>query len=159
MFFPEERFGHLSEAAITVIAKRDDLMVFVHITQESEKVRDGTFSVRRRRRWNKMSRFDIGDRVKIVGEIASDLRSRIGIVTAIGKGFFRTTFTVHLADGTESAFWDSQLEIPPVIFADMIFDTHVSPPGLRGSTSEQHMRFICREFDIQLTLTGSEEHK
>jgi hypothetical protein len=108
-----------------------------------------------------MSGPQIGDRVAIVGKIDSNLRSSIGVVTAIGREFFGTKVTVRLADGTESVFGDSQVGIPPVIFADMIFDTHVSPapPELRGSTSDHHMRFICREFDVHLRLTGSEENK
>ena len=39
-----------------------------------------------------------------------------------------------------------------------MLDTHVSlAPGLRGSTFARHMRFISREFDIHLKLTGSDE--
>jgi hypothetical protein len=117
------------------------------------------FTVRRQRKCNEMSSFEIGDRVEIVGKIASDLRSTIGVVTAIVKKPFSTKFTVRLADGMDSVFWDSQLQIPPVLFADMIFDTQASPTGLRGSPSEHHMQFICREVDIYLTLTGAEEHK
>src|SRR5207237_6379504 len=65
-----------------------------------------------------------------------------------------------LADGTESDFWDSQLQIPPVMFADMLADTHVSlMPGLRGSSSARHMRFISREFDIHLKISGSGNQK
>jgi len=38
----------------------------------------------------------------------------------------------------------------------MIVDTHISLVlGLRGSTSARRMRFISREFDIYLKLTGS----
>jgi len=111
------------------------------------------------REWNKMPRLDIGDRVEIVGEVADQFPSSIGIITATEGTVSLPKFRVRLADGTESVFWDSQLQVPPVMFADMIYDTHVSPvpTGLRGSISEHHMRFISREFDIHVKLSKSEE--
>ena len=113
----------------------------------------------RGRKWNNMPRFEIGDRVEIVGDIRDQFPSSIGIITATEGTFSLPKFRVRLADGTESVFWDSQLQVPPVMFADMIYDTHVSPvpPGLRGSIYEHHMRFISREFDIHVKLTRSEE--
>ena len=111
------------------------------------------------RKWSKMPRFEIGDRVEIVGEVGNQFPSSIGIITATEGTFALPKFRVRLTDGTESAFWDSQLEVPPLIFADMIYDTHVSPvpPGIRGSIYEHHMRFISREFDIHLKLTRLDE--
>jgi len=113
----------------------------------------------RGRKWNNMPRFEIGDRVEIVGDIRDQFPSSIGIITATEGTFSLPKFRVRLADGTESVFWDSQLQVPPVMFADMIYDTHVSPvpPGLRGSIYEHHMRFISREFDIHVKLTRSDE--
>ena len=110
---------------------------------------------------NNLGHFKIGDRVEIVGEIANQFLSKVGIITAAGEVFLGSKFTVRLADGTEFDFRDSQLHIPAIIFADMIFDTHVSPvpSGLRGSTSRHHMRFISREFDIHLMLTESDKQK
>ena len=91
------------------------------------------------RKWSKMPRFEIGDRVEIVGEVGNQFPSSIGIITATEGTFALPKFRVRLTDGTESAFWDSQLEVPPLIFADMIYDTHVSPvpPGIRGSIHER----------------------
>src|SRR2546422_8394914 len=96
--------------------------------------------------WN-MSRFRIGDRVEIAGEMAAQVQSRVGVILAVEGGLSGEHFRVRLPDGTESVFPDSQLKIPPVMFADMIFDTHVSPSpqGLRGSASGRYMRFISRE--------------
>ena len=111
------------------------------------------------RKWNTMPRFEIGDRVEIVGEIRDQFPSSLGIITATEGTFSLPKFRVRLAEGTESVFWDSQLQVPPVMFADMIYDTHVSPvpSGLRGSIYEHHMRFISREFDIHVKLTRSDE--
>ena len=63
---------------------------------------------------------------------------------------WRTFFANHFGDRTF---------ISPVMFADMIYDTSVSPvpSGLRGSIYEHHMRFISREFDIHVKLTRSDE--
>ncbi len=131
--------------------------------REVENVRkDATFSVLHlpREKWPHMSYLEIGDRVEIVGEIAGQFRSKIGVVTTTREVSPRRKFTVRLADGTESDFWDFQLQIPPIIFADMIVDTDVSlVPGLGGSTFTHQMRFISREFDIHLNLTESGNEK
>src|SRR5881227_1352736 len=103
-----------------------------------------------------MSDLEIGDRVEIVGDTTGQFLSKVGVITTTREMSPRKKFTVRLADGTESDFWDSQLQIPPVMFADMLADTHVSlMPGLRGSSSARHMRFISREFDIHLKISGS----
>jgi len=105
-----------------------------------------------------MSQLEIGDRVEIVDDVAGRFPSKIGVITATREVAFRRKVTVRLADGTESDFSDSQLQTPSTIFADMMLDTHISlAPGLRGSTFARHMRFISREFDIHLKLTGSDE--
>jgi len=108
-----------------------------------------------------MSRFEIGDRIEIVGEVVSQFPSKIGVIIAKEGVYFRGKFIVRLADGKESVFRGSQLQIPPVTFADLILDTHVSPvpPELSGSTPAHHMRFISREFDIHLRLIGSDKGK
>jgi len=104
-----------------------------------------------------VERFRIGDRVEIVGQTAKQLRSKVGVITSVEEASIGKNFTVTLADGAESAFSASQLKIPEASFADLIFDTRVSPApsGLRGSVSGRHLRFVCREFDIDLKLTGS----
>jgi len=112
-----------------------------------------------------MSNIALGDRVEVVGEIANQFQSKIGVITAVEESVVcGGEFTVRLADGTQAVFQNSQLQILPVVFGDMILDTHVSPVpyGLRGGTgaiSMRHMRFISREFDIHIKLAGSEEHK
>lgn len=106
-----------------------------------------------------MSYFEIGDRVQTVDEVVTNVRPRVGVVTAIRKELLQTKLTVRLADGAESTFEESELEVVPIMFADMIFDTDVSPSGLRGSAVQRHMRFVCREFDIHLKLSGSDEDK
>src|SRR6266481_4871260 len=104
-----------------------------------------------------MSRLEVGDRVEIADDIAGQFPSKIGVITASREVCFRRKFTVRLGDGTQSDFWDSHLRIPAIIFADMILDTHVSlVPGLRSSTFAHHMRFISRDFDIHLKVTGSD---
>jgi hypothetical protein len=104
-----------------------------------------------------MSQFKIGDEVEVIGEMASRVRSRIGVIKGIGHWHSQKNFTVALVDGTESVFLEPQLRIPPVMFADKILDTDISPTprGLRGSTSGRHMRFVCREFDVYLKLIAS----
>ena len=111
-----------------------------------------------------MSSFRPGDRVEIVGEIACQFQSKIGvIIVAKHDAASPGKFTVSLADGTKFVFWESQLQSTPAVFADMIFDTKVSPvpPGFRDSTepSSRHIRFISREFDIHLQFVGSGERE
>jgi hypothetical protein len=106
-----------------------------------------------------MSSFEIGDRVEILGENVTDFGSRMGVVTAIRTDSFRTYFKVRLASGAELVFNGSELEIPPTIFADMIFDSHVSAAGSPDSASEHRMRFVCREFDIYVKLMGFNKDK
>jgi len=103
-----------------------------------------------------MSHLEISDRVEVAGRVGSEFASKIGLITTARGIWPRRTFTVRLPDGTESDFWDSQVQPPPITFADMVVDTQVSlVPGLRGSTSARRMRFISGEFDIYLRLTGS----
>jgi hypothetical protein len=61
----------------------------------------------------------------------------------------------------ESDYCEFQLHSPATVFADMIFDSCVSPApsGLRGFMSGHHMRFISRGFDIHLRLTTSGKEK
>jgi hypothetical protein len=112
-----------------------------------------------------MSTFELGDRVQIIGDIAGQFQSKIGVITASDESVvYRRKFTVRLADGTESVFLDSQLQVTPAVFADMILDTQMSPgpSGLRGSarpSSIRDMRFVSREYDIHIRLTGSRGHK
>ena len=112
-----------------------------------------------------MSNIALGDRVEVVGEIANQFQSKIGVITAAEESVeCGGKFTVRLADGREAVFRDSQLQILPVVFGDMILDTHVSPvpSGMRGgtgATSMRHMRFISREFDIHLKFVGSGERE
>ena len=106
-----------------------------------------------------MSRFEIGNRVQILAKTATDVGSRMGVITAIGTDQFRTYFTVHLASGAESVFDGSELEILPILYADMIFDSHISPVGLPDSASEHRMRFICKEYDIEVKLIGVDKDK
>jgi len=127
-----------------------------------ENVNNEAFSSVESAHWrkeSKMARFEIGDRIEIVGEIRNQFASNIGVIIATEGTLSLPKCRVRLADGTESVFWDSQLQVPPVMFADMIYDTSVSPvpSGLRGSIYEHHMRFISREFDIHVKLTRSDE--
>jgi hypothetical protein len=106
-----------------------------------------------------MSRFRIGDRVEITGELSQKFASRIGIITASEGASSAKNFIVALADGAEFAFSPSQLIIPPPTSADLIFDTRVSPgrKGARGATPGRHLRFVCRDFDIHLKLAASDK--
>ena len=113
---------------------------------------------------NEVSNIVVGDRVEIVGEIASEFQSKMGLITAVqGTVVSGEKFTVRLADGTEAVFRNSQLRVPPVLFADMIFDTKVSPVpfGVRGGPepSKRHMRFVSRQFDIHVKLAGTKEDR
>ena len=56
---------------------------------------------------NNLGHFKIGDRVEIVGEIANQFLSKVGIITAAGEVFLGSKFTVRLADGTEFDFRDA----------------------------------------------------
>ncbi len=105
-----------------------------------------------------MAGFRIGDRVEIVGDASSRFQSRVGVITGVPSILYGGNFIVQLADGAEHSFLESELNVPPVILADMIFDTVISPlpSGLRGvGAAGRYMRFIAREFDISLELTKS----
>lgn len=103
-----------------------------------------------------MSRFGIGDRVEIIGEIAAQFQSKIGVVTGTSAGGSPENVAVQLLDGPEVVVSDSNLNFPKTIFADKIFDSRVSPAryGLRGSSSSRHLRFISRDVDIHLRLSA-----
>jgi hypothetical protein len=103
-----------------------------------------------------MPQFAIGDRVEIIGEAVNALQSKVGVILAASEILSGRAFKVRLADGSESDFSSSQLQVQPAIVADMIFDTQISPPsaGVRGASWGRHLRFVSREIDIHIKVIG-----
>jgi hypothetical protein len=111
-----------------------------------------------------MSSFSVGDRVQVVGDSATQFSSAIGVITAEEGLDTGRKLIVRLTDETEAVFSEAELSIPPAVFADMIFDSDVSPAarGVRGairSTTRRHMRFVCPEFDVHIKLALSGENR
>jgi hypothetical protein len=108
--------------------------------------------------------FKIGDRVEIVGDIAQNNKSKVGIITGVldeSSSPSRKMFKVRLADGASSTFFDSQLQAAVPVPARTLFDSSVSPPpaDFRGPLDERHLLFVARNFDIHMRITGSAGNK
>src|SRR2546426_864898 len=105
-----------------------------------------------------MERLKIGDRVELTGDTPHDCRSRIGIITAAQPTSVPPLedFVVKLTDGTLATFPGGQLQIPHATTGSMIFDSTVSPvpPRFRGDAGNRHMRFVAREFDVYVKISG-----
>ena len=152
MGFREQPFRQFF--AVTPYGEEDDQMV---LSSPLERPRIMELSTSVATGVDRMSPFEVGDRVVITGEPATHLLSRIGVVTAVKNDPPRSRFTVRLASGTESLFEADDLAIPPAILADVIFDSHICLPRFGEVVSEHRMRFICREFDIYVQLMMSED--
>src|SRR2546422_2427469 len=98
------------------MAKEIDLMIIsngipeLDATVNAENVNEASFNSQSAhgRKWKNMPRFEIGDRVEIVGDIRDQFPSSLGIITATERTLSLPKFRVRLAEGTESAFCDSQ---------------------------------------------------
>jgi hypothetical protein len=104
-------------------------------------------------------RFNIGDRVQLVGDISRFYPCTVGIVTDGGNypASVLNQYKVRLADGAEGTFFDFQLETPPLITARVIFDSAVTekPKGQRGPVPDRHVRLLGRDIDIHLKIMGT----
>jgi len=102
-------------------------------------------------------RFNIGDRVQLVGDIARFYHCTVGVIIDGGNypASVLNLYRVRLADEVEGTFFDFQLESPSQIIARVIFDSADTPrfKGQRGSLPERHIRFLGRDVDIHLKMT------
>jgi len=101
-------------------------------------------------------RFNIGDRVQLIGDIARFYHCTVGIISDGGNypASVLNQYRVRLADEVEGTFFDFQIDSPSQIMARVIFDSAETskPMGQRGSTQERHARFLGRDVDIHLKI-------
>jgi len=101
-------------------------------------------------------RFNIGDRVQLVGDIARFYHCTVGVIID-GVNYPASVlnqYRVRLADEVEGTFFDFQLESLSQIIARVIFDSADTPKskGHRGSVPERHIRLLGRDVDIHLKI-------
>ncbi len=101
-------------------------------------------------------RFNIGDRVQLVGDIARFYHCTVGVIIDGGNypASVLNQYRVRLADEVEGTFFDFQLESLSQIIARVIFDSADTPKskGQRGSVPERHIRLLGRDVDIHLKI-------
>ena len=106
-----------------------------------------------------MPRFNIDDRVQLIGDIARFYSCIVGLVTDGGNypASVLNQYKVRLADGIEGTFFDFQLETPALITARVIFDSTDTPraKGQRGSSPERHIRLLGRDVDIHMKIMAT----
>jgi hypothetical protein len=106
-----------------------------------------------------MPRFKVGDRVQLVGDIARFYACIVGVIVKGGvyPAAVLNQYNVRLADGTVAAFFDFQLQTPPDATAHVIFDSSLASKssGTRGASAVRQVRFLARDVDIHLKISGS----
>jgi hypothetical protein len=72
-----------------------------------------------------MPRFKVGDRVQLAGDIARFYACLVGVIADTEKdpSSALAQYEVRLADETVATFFDFQLQSPPVVRAQIMFDT------------------------------------
>jgi hypothetical protein len=72
-----------------------------------------------------MPRFEYGDRVQVIGDIARFYKCVVGAVIADERDAVSemNQYKVRLADGSESDFFDFQLQSPAVMTGRLIEDS------------------------------------
>jgi hypothetical protein len=108
-----------------------------------------------------MPRFEPGDRVQLVGDIARFYTCIVGVIVSDddNSASVLNQYQVRLADGTIAAFFDFQLHTPPLTSARVIFDSLLTSTagGTRGETTGRHMHLVGRDVDFHLKITGSSQ--
>ncbi|HEY2381061.1 MAG TPA: hypothetical protein VGK48_07750 [Terriglobia bacterium] len=106
-----------------------------------------------------MPRFNAGDRVQLVGDIARFYKCAVGLIVDNGGTGVSVLnqYKARLADGTTAVFFDFQLQTPPAIHARTVFDSAVSKKeaGTRGALSGRHVQLVSRDVEIHLKVSGS----
>ena len=106
-----------------------------------------------------MPRFKIGDRVELVGDIARFYKCIVGVIAKVGAdtGAILNQYTVLLADGTITSFFDFQLQTLPAVVAHVVFDSAISAKsaGIRGTSAVRQVRLLARDVHIHLRVSGS----
>ena len=106
-----------------------------------------------------MPRLKIGDRVELVGDIARFYKCTVGVIAKVGAdtGAILNQYTVLLADGTITSFFDFQLQTLPAVVAHVVFDSAISAKsaGIRGESAVRQIRLLARDVHIHLRVSGS----
>jgi hypothetical protein len=99
-----------------------------------------------------MPRFEYGDRVQVIGDIARFYKCVVGAVIADERDAVSemNQYKVRLADGSESDFFDFQLQSPAVMTGRLIEDSGQTAAG-------RELRFSARNIYIHLEIKGSAE--
>jgi hypothetical protein len=106
-----------------------------------------------------MPRFNPGDRVQLIGDISRFYKCVIGVVldadgssSAIPK-----TYLVRLADKTVDMFSDFQLQTPPLVSAEVLFDSRRpdNQSATRGTVDARHIVAAAGEVEVHVRIAGT----
>jgi hypothetical protein len=106
-----------------------------------------------------MARFKTGDRVQLIGDIARFYKCVIGVVldSEENPSAILKTYLVRLADQTVHMFFDFQLNIPPLITAQVVFDSQRPTKQLatRGTIDARHIVAAAGEVEVHIRIAGT----
>jgi hypothetical protein len=106
-----------------------------------------------------MARFKPGDRVQLIGDIAHFYKCVIGVVldSEENPSSILKTYLVRLADQTVNMFFDFQLNIPPAIAAQVVFDSQRPTKQLasRGTIDARHIVAAAGEVEVHIRIAGT----
>src|SRR5262245_24229952 len=100
-----------------------------------------------------MPRFNPGDRVQLVGDIARYYPSILGTVLSSGEdaASVLSQYNVRLANGAEGVFFDFQLNTPPGVTPRLIVDAPMSP----REDSPRLVHLAAGNIEIHFKIHGS----
>ena len=106
-----------------------------------------------------MPRFKPGDRVQLIGDISHFYNSVIGVVLDCGgsSSSVLKTYLVRLADKTVDMFFDFQLQTPPLVPAEVVFDSRKPDKQLatRGTVGARHIVAAAGEVQVHVRINGT----
>ena len=106
-----------------------------------------------------MPRFNPGDRVQLIGDISRFYKCVIGVVLDCGEGSssILQTYLVRLADKTVDMFFDFQLQTPPSVPAQVVFDSRKPDKQVatRGTVSARYIVAAAGEIEVHVQINGT----
>jgi hypothetical protein len=106
-----------------------------------------------------MPRFKPGDRVQLIGDISRFYKCVIGVVLDCGESSssLLKTYLVRLADKTVDMFFDFQLHTPPLVPAEVVFDSRKPDKQLatRGTVGARHIVAAAGEVQVHVRINGT----
>jgi hypothetical protein len=106
-----------------------------------------------------MPRFNPGDRVQLTGDISRFYNCVIGVVLDCGvsSSSVLKTYLVRLADKTVGIFFDFQLHTPPLVPAQVVFDSRKpnKQSPTRGTVDARHIVAAAGEVEVHVRIAGT----